>query len=230
MYAKLPPTYELIEALAPAPAPTTGLALARRRLWWAFVAALVPTLAAVAAAAVWRFWLGRALPTWALPVFLALLAVCALCYLAALATHAVPFGRAVGNPMRWLTGKMDGDSAVEDALLRRLGRIPPPQLRARQRRVEMELALWEGAARTVTLLLALGPPALIVVGNFAKVPAVVGLGAALPAYAAAFVLGGALAVFVQQQCSRPLRRLAHVLAEAAEINEQLGRHGPAAPA
>lgn len=228
MYAKLPPTYELIEALAPAPVPRTRLSQARQWLWRAFVAAVVPTVAAVLAMAVWRFSLGRSLPAWGLPVFLVLLSVCALCYLAALATHVVPLGRAMRNPMRWLSGRMDGDTAVEDALLRRLGRIPPPQLRARQRRVEVELALWEGAARTVTLLLALGPPALLLAGGFVKFAGASRLGAILPVYGAAFVLGGALAVFVQQQCSRPLRRLAHVLAEAAEINERVGRHAPAA--
>jgi len=37
------------------------------------------------------------------------------------------------------------------------------------------------------------------------------------------VAGCALALFAQLQCSAPLRRLAHVLGEAAEINEAVNR-------
>ncbi len=42
-------------------------------------------------------------------------------------------------------------------------------------------------------------------------------------YGAVLVAGCALALFAQLQCSAPLRRLAHVLSEAAEINEAVGR-------
>jgi len=37
------------------------------------------------------------------------------------------------------------------------------------------------------------------------------------------VAGAAFALFAQLQCCAPLRRLAHVLGEAAEINEALLR-------
>lgn len=221
MYTRLPSTYELIEALAPEPPQPTRFLMARRAVWRAFVGALVLFLASSAGGVFYRFKLGLHLPQWLIVMLWAFLSLCALSYLVLLATYAVPVGRAMRSPMRWLSGKMDSDATAEDALLRRLGRIPPPQLRSRQRRVEVELALWETAARTVTLLVTLGPAALIVVGGFVKVPSFSGAGAVLPVYAAAFVLGGGFAVAVQQQCSRPLRRLVHVLAEAAEINEKI---------
>jgi hypothetical protein len=228
MYAQLPPTYELIEALALLRTADTRQHRAERLLWRAFVAAAVPMLAAAAAMATWRLYLGRSLPGWSLTVFLVLLGLCALSYAGRFAVQAVPLARALRNPMRWLLDTMDRDTMREGALVRRLGRIPPPQLRARQRRVEVELAIWEGMARLITLLLALGPPALVVAGALGKLPTGAGWWPVASVYATAFALGGALAVLVQQYCARPLRRLSHVLAEAAEINEKVGRHAPPA--
>ncbi len=45
-------------------------------------------------------------------------------------------------------------------------------------------------------------------------------------YGAVLVAGAAFALFAQLQCCAPLRRLAHVLGEAAEISDALLRQPP----
>ena len=224
MYARLPPTYELTKALTLDHQSDTRLQRTERVLWRVFVVALVLLLALLVAIVAWRFYLNRSVPPWVQLVGIALLCFSALCYVGRLAIAGLPFARAMRNPMRWLLNKMDRDAELEGALVRRLGRIPPPQLRARQRRVDVELAIWEGMARLVTLLIALGPPALVVATGFGKLPTSVSWWPMASVYAAAFAIGGAIAVLVQQYCARPLRRLSHVLSEAAEINEKLGRN------
>ncbi len=42
-------------------------------------------------------------------------------------------------------------------------------------------------------------------------------------YGVMVVTGAACYLYLHLQCSRPLRRLAHVLGEAAELNAQLGK-------
>ncbi|MGT2430514.1 hypothetical protein ACU4HD_20835 [Cupriavidus basilensis] len=90
--------------------------------------------------------------------------------------------------------------------------------------------------KTIGLLLAVSPFALALVTGLVELPRKGGsLLPLLSLYGIAFVPGAALTLFLQLQVSRPLRRLAYVLAEAAEISSQLGRApvqsagAPAAP-
>jgi len=243
MYSRLPPTHELLEALAVAPAPAPVPASVahgdgpswRRRLgqglWRAFVAALVLTLLAAVGLAVWRLGLKHALPAWSLRLTEALLVVCAVSYAGAGLVRAPAVLAMLRNPLRWQASQMDLDSAIENALLRRLARIPPLQLQARQRRVALQLRLWEGAARTVGLLLALAPAALVLVSGLHPLPRQHEMvGSLLWLYAIMVVVGAAFYLYMHVQCSRPLRRLLHVLGEAAEINARLGvRAAPSSP-
>lgn len=231
MYSRLPPTYELLEALsaapAPAPVPDSLLESAEmspsrrlgRGLWRGFVAALVSTLLAVLSLAVWRLVLKHSMPVWSLRAVEALLAVSATCYVGAGLMRTPAVMAMLRNPLRWQASEMDLDSVIENALLRRLGRIPPLQLQARQRRVALQLRLWEGVARTVGLLLAIAPAMLVLVSGLYPLPRQHEMVASLLwLYAVMVVVGAAFYLYVHVQCSRPLRRLLHVLGEAVEIN------------
>lgn len=221
MYARLPSTHELIEALSAvdASAPTAGGPVTRL-LWAAFVAALVPAVMTGSALAYWHLLRQQPPPAWLPEVFQVALAASAACYLGAWLARVAARSDALRHPLRWLSQRLDAQSSVENALLLRLGRIPPLQLRARQRRIVLQVRLWEGAARTVALLLALGPAAFVLFGGVAGKT---DLQQIVATYGAVLVTGAAFALFAQLQCSGPLRRLAHVLGEAAEINEAVGR-------
>ncbi|SPC10372.1 hypothetical protein [Cupriavidus taiwanensis] len=224
MYSRLPSTYELLEALAAtsaSPAPTPGPdSRLGRALWLGFIAALAATMLCGAGLAAWRLGLKQAVPVWSLRGFEALLALAAACYVGAGLARAGTVLARLRHPLRWQAAELDRDSAAEDALLRRLARIPPQQLQARQRRVALQLRLWEGAARTLAVLLALAPAAAVL----AALPRQHALaGSLLWLYGVMVVTGAASYLYLHLQCSRPLRRLAHVLGEAAELNAQLGK-------
>lgn len=227
MYSRLPSTYELLEALAASPAPASAplppapVGRLGRALWLGFIGALAATLLCGAGLAIWRLGLKQAVPLWSLRGFEALLAVAAACYVGAGLARAGTVLARLRHPLRWQAAELDRDSAAEDALLRRLARIPPQQLQARQRRVALQLRLWEGAARTLAVLLALAPAAAVM----AALPRQQALaGTLLWLYGVMVVTGAACYLYLHLQCSRPLRRLAHVLGEAAELNAQLGKH------
>ncbi|SPA10278.1 conserved hypothetical protein; putative membrane protein [Cupriavidus taiwanensis] len=224
MYSRLPSTYELLEALAaasPEPAPGTAPdSRLGRALWLGFVAALAATILCGAGLAVWRLGLKHAVPLWSLRGFEALLALAAACYVGAGMARAGTVLARLRHPLRWQAAELDRDSAAEDALLRRLARIPPQQLQARQRRVALQLRLWEGAARMLAVLLALAPAAAVLAA-LPRQQAVAGT--LLWLYGVMVVIGAACYLYLHLQCSRPLRRLAHVLGEAAELNAQLGK-------
>jgi hypothetical protein len=223
MYSRLPTTYELIEALQTAPqAGSAGESRLATVLWTGFVLALVPTLVGGGALVWWHRVLAQTPPAWLPQAFHVLLAVCGAFYLAAWLVRLLNRRAALQHPLRWLTHRLDTQTEAENALLLRLGRIPALQLRARQRRVVLQARLWEAGARTLALVLAIGPAAVILADGLAVMAP--GSGPALVAvYGAVLVAGCALALFAQLQCSAPLRRLAHVLSEAAEINEAVGR-------
>ncbi|EKZ98611.1 MULTISPECIES: hypothetical protein [Cupriavidus] len=223
MYSRLPTTYELIEALQASPqaGPAAESRLATV-LWAGFVLALVPMLVAGGALVWWHRVLAQVPPAWLPQAFHVLLAVCGVFYVGAWVIRLLDRRAALQHPLRWLTRRLDTQSEVENALLLRLGRIPALQLRARQRRVVLQARLWDASARTMALVLAIGPAAVILADGVAvmapgRVPALVAI------YGAVLVAGCALALFAQLQCSAPLRRLAHVLGEAAEINEAVNR-------
>ena len=234
MYSRLPSTCELLEALAaaPAPAPVPASVSAGvmpwaqrlgRGLWLGFVVTLVATLLAATGLAVWRLVLKHPLAPWSVRLAEALLVLCAACYAGAGLMRLPGVLAIVRNPLRWQAGQMDLDSAIENALLRRLGRIHPLQLQARQRRVALQIRLWEGMARTVDLLLALAPASLVLVSGLHPLPHQGEMkGSLLGLYAVMVVVGAAFCLDVHIQCSRPLRRLSHVLGEAAEINARVG--------
>ncbi|SOZ36497.1 hypothetical protein [Cupriavidus neocaledonicus] len=222
MYSRLPSTYELLEALAaaspeaaPAPHSRPG-----RALWLGFIAALVATILCGAGLAVWRLGLKQPVPLWSLRGFEALLGLAAACYVGAGLARAGTVLARLRHPLRWQAAELDRDNAAENALLRRLARIPPQQLQARQRRVALQLRLWEGAARTLAVLLALAPAAAVMA---ALPPRQAVGGTLLWLYGVMVVTGAACYLYLHLQCSRTLRRLAHVLGEAAELNAQLGK-------
>lgn len=247
MYARLPPTYELIEALratdVATPVAASPAVSVARVLWAAFIAAVVPTVITGSALAYWHLLLRQPPPTWLPEAFHVALAASAACYLGAWLARIAQRRDALWHPLRWLSRRVDAQSSAENALLLQLGRIPPLQLRARQRRVVLQVRMWEGTARTVALLLALGPAAFVLfdgvsgaalgaaqgAGQTAAQAAAqaagqgVGIQQVVAVYGAVLVAGAAFALFAQLQCSGPLRRLAHVLGEAAEINEAVGR-------
>ncbi|MBP0631961.1 MULTISPECIES: hypothetical protein [unclassified Cupriavidus] len=227
MYSRLPPTYELLEALEAPSAPTPpsasppagGLA---RLLWIGFIVALVATLLGGGALAVWRLWLKHPVPPWSLRAFEAFLATAAACYVGAGLARTRSVLARLRNPLRWQAREMDRQRAAEDALLRQLARIPPAQLEARQRRVALQLRLWEGAARTVGLLLALAPAAVVLASAWRALPRPEQMVPMLLwGYGVMLVAGGASYLYLHVQCSRPLRRLAYVLGEAARMNAEL---------
>ena len=223
MYSRLPTTYELIEALHPAsPAGRGADSRLATVLWAGFVLALVPMLVAGGALVWWHRVLAQTPPAWLPQAFHVLLAISGVFYIAAWLIRLLVRRDALQHPLRWLTHRLDAQAEVENALLLRLGRIPALQLRARQRRVVLQARLWEAGARTMALVLAIGPAAVILADGLAvmapgSAPALVAV------YGVVLVAGCALALFAQLQCSAPLRRLAHVLGEAAEINEAVGR-------
>ncbi len=222
MYTRLPTTTELMEALQSATSEKTPDSRLAMVLWAGFVLALVPTLVSGGALVWWHQVLLQAPPTWLPQAFHVLLAVSGVFYAAAWLTRLLAGRDALRHPMRWLSRRVDAQNEVENALLLRLGRVPALQLRARQRRIVLQARLWEGGARTVALVLAIGPAAVVLADGLAVMAP--GHGPALVAiYGVVLVLGGAFALFAQMQCSAPLRRLAHVLGEAAEISEKLGR-------
>ncbi|MCO4864870.1 hypothetical protein MKD38_24575 [Cupriavidus sp. WGlv3] len=222
MYSRLPSTYELLEALAAAAPEAASAPDSRlgRALWLGFVAALAATILCGAGLAALRLGLKQAVPPWSLRGFEALLALAAACYVGAGLARAGTVLARLRHPLRWQATELDRDSAAEDALLRRLARIPPQQLQARQRRVALQLRLWEGAARTLAVLLALAPAAAVLAA-LPRQQAVAGT--LLWLYGVMVVTGAACYLYLHLQCSRPLRRLAHVLGEAAELNAQLGK-------
>ncbi|WP_137928357.1 hypothetical protein [Cupriavidus sp. 2SB] len=222
MYTRLPPTYELLEALQTAPGPKRPDGRLGTVLWAGFVLALVPSLVSGGALVWWHQILVQAPPAWLPQAFHVLLAISGAFYVAAWATRLLGGRDALRHPLRWMSRRVDTQSEVENALLLRLGRIPALQLRARQRRIGLHARIWEGGARTVALILALGPAAVVLADGVAVMAP--GHGPTLTAiYGVVLVAGAAFALFAQLQCSAPLRRLAHVLGEAAEINEALGR-------
>lgn len=222
MYTRLPTTYELMESLQMAPAEKSPDSRLATVLWAGFILALVPTLVAGGALVWWHQVLLQAPPAWLPQAFHVLLAISGVFYVAAWLTRLLARRDALRHPRHWLSRRVDAQNEVENALLLRLGRIPSLQLRARQRRILLQARLWEGGARTVALVLALAPAAVVLADGLAVVKP--GHGPALVAiYGAVLVLGAALALFAQLQCSAPLRRLAYVLGEAAEINGTLGR-------
>jgi len=222
MYTRLPTTYELMEALQTAPAEKSPDSRLATVLWAGFVLALVPSLVAGGGLVWWHQVLLQPPPAWLPQAFHVLLAVSGVFYVAAWLARLLARRDALRHPMHWLSRRVDAQNDVENALLLRLGRIPALQLRARQRRILLQARLWEGGARTVALVLALAPAAVVLADGLAVVKP--GHGPALVAiYGAVLVAGAALALFAQLQCSAPLRRLAYVLGEAAEISEKLGR-------
>lgn len=228
MYTRLPTTYELIEALQTAPAEKSPDGRLSTVLWAGFVLALVPTLVAGGGLVWWHQVLLQAPPTWLPQVFHVLLAMSGVFYVSAWLTRMLAGRDALRHPLRWLSRRVDAQAEAENALLLRLGRLPALQLRARQRRIALQARLWEGGARTVALVLAIGPAAVVLADGVAVMAP--GHGPTLAAiYGVVVVVGGAFALFAQLQCSAPLRRLAYVLGEAAEINEALGRHRQPSP-
>lgn len=222
MYTRLPTTTEMMEALQSAPSEKTPDSRLAMVLWAGFVLALVPTLVSGGALVWWHQVLLQAPPAWLPQAFHVLLAVSGVFYAAAWLSRLLAGRDALRHPMRWLSRRVDAQNEVENALLLRLGRVPALQLRARQRRIVLQARLWEGGARTVALVLAIGPAAVVLADGLAVMAP--GHGPALVAiYGVVLVAGGAFALFAQMQCSAPLRRLAHVLGEAAEISEKLGR-------
>lgn len=222
MYTRLPTTYELMEALQTTPAEKSSDSRLATVLWAGFVLALVPSLVAGGGLVWWHQVLLQPPPEWLPQAFHVLLAISGVFYVGAWLMRLLARRDALRHPMHWLSRRVDAQNDVENALLLRLGRISPLQLRARQRRILLQARLWEGGARTVALVLALAPAAVVLADGLSVVKP--GHGPALVAiYGAVLVLGAALALFAQLQCSAPLRRLAYVLGEAAEINAKLGR-------
>ena len=222
MYTRLPTTFELMEALQTAPAQQRPDSRLGAVLWAGFVLALVPTLVAGGALVWWHQVLLQPPPGWLPQAFHILLAVSGVFYVAAWLARLLGGREVWRHPRHWLSRRVDSQNEIENALLRRLGRIPALQLRARQRRILLQARIWEGSARTVALVLALVPAAVVLADGMAVVkpghaPAVVAI------YGVVLVRGAALALFAQLQCSAPLRRLAYVLGEAAEISEKLAR-------
>ncbi|GAB7544790.1 hypothetical protein [Cupriavidus sp. 8B] len=149
---------------------------------------------------------------------------------ALLLTHLPALARRLRDPLGALADQVDRHDEAESALLRSLARVPAQALRARARRVEVQLRMWEGMAKTIGLLIAVSPAALMLVTGLFELPRKgASLLPLLSLYGLVFVSGAALAVYLQLQVSRPLRRLAYVLGEAAEISAQLGR-APMPPA
>ncbi|MDF3836432.1 hypothetical protein P3W85_26280 [Cupriavidus basilensis] len=242
MLTRLPPTRELLDALRrkpPAAPDTAGSDPAATKLkrlqrgllglfWACSLAALLVTGAVLFA----RYQYRHAPAPWLPRLVYSLLAGSVAGLAALLLSHLPALARRVRDPLAPLAERIDRHDEAESALLRTLTRIPAPALRARARRVDLHLRMWEGMAKMLALMIAVSPFALMLVAGQLELPRKgASLVPLLSLYGVSFVAGGALAVFLQLQVSRPLRRLACVLAEAAEISTQLGRASmPAASA
>ncbi|WP_454723654.1 MULTISPECIES: hypothetical protein [Cupriavidus] len=239
MLTRLPTTRELLDALKRKPSSPSGTAAARRAgfdparlqrgllglFWGCSLAALL-----VAGAVLYVRAQQRQPPApWLLRLLYSLLAGSVAGLAGLLLSHVPALARRLRDPLGPLAEQIDRPDDAESALLRALARIPAQALRARGRRVELHLRMWEGMAKIAGLLVAVSPLALMLVTGLLELPRKsAGLVPLLSLYGVAFVAGAALVVFLQLQVARPLRRLAYVLAEAAEISAQLGR--AAAPA
>ena len=246
MLTRLPPTRELLDALkrkppavsdtAGSPAAAMNLERLQRGLLGLFWACSLAALLATGAVLYTRYQIRQTPAPWQARLVYCLLGGSVAGLAALLLTHLPALARRLRDPLGQLADQVDRHDEAESALLRALARIPAQGLRARARRVHTQLRMWEGMTRTIGLLLAVSPFALALVTGLAELPRKGGsLLPLLSLYGIAFVPGAALTLFLQLQVSRPLRRLAYVLAEAAEISSQLGRApvqsagAPAAP-
>lgn len=233
MQTRLPPTRELLDALqrkppaesdaAASPAAAIRLMRLQRGLLWLFQACSLAALLVTGAVLYTKYQIRQTPAPWQARLVYSLLGGSAAGLAALLLTHLPALARRLRDPLGQLADQVDRHDEAESALLRTLARIPAQALRARARRVNAQLRMWEGMARTIGLLLAVSPFALALVSGLIELPRKGGsLLPLLSLYGIAFVLGAALSVFLQLQVSRPLRRLLYVLAEAAEISAQLG--------
>ena len=240
MHTRLPPTRELLDALkrkTPAVSDTAGSPTAAMKLmrlqrgllvlfWACSVAALLVTGAVLYT----RYQIKQTPAPWLARLVYSLLGGSVAGLAALLLTHLPALARKLRDPLGALADQVDRHDEAESALLRSLARVPAQALRARARRVEVQLRMWEGMARTIGLLIAVSPAALVLVTGLFELPRKGGsLLPLLSLYGLVFVSGAALAVFLQLQVSRPLRRLAYVLGEAAQISAQLEK-APTPPA
>lgn len=233
--ARLPPTRVLLDALRTPDAASRPLdvtdeasqqAGSRWRRWflWMFWGGSTGAAMVLATVMVFRLYWRQPPPAGTGTLLYTLLGISTAALAILLLSLLTGVRKTLRHPLRALADRIDADARLEDALLLALRRLPPLALRARQRRIELQLQLWEGVSRTVLLLIALGPLAMGMVTGAIELPRKGGtLIPLLSMYGIAFVFGAALALFVQLQCSGPLRRLAHVLREAAEISTQLQR-------
>lgn len=219
MNARLPSTRELLEALRPPP-PAAGTPL--RRLQWLFWSASLAALVLLAIALARRQAWHRPAPAWTVPALYILLGLSAAAGLVLLGRLLLRAWHRLRDPLALAAEQIDAGRAREDALLRSLGRVPHHALRARRRRVALQLRLWESTARMAALLLVSGPFALLLVSGALPLPQP-GQNALplLGGYGAACVALSALVLGVQRHCCQPLRRLAYVLEEAAEMREKV---------
>ncbi|EHP43627.1 hypothetical protein OR16_07976 [Cupriavidus basilensis OR16] len=238
MLTRLPPTRELLDALkrkppavsdtAGSPAPAMNLMRLQRGLLALFWASSVAALLVTGAVLYTKYQIKQTPAPWLARLVYSLLSGSVAGLAALLLTHLPALARRLRDPLGALAEQVDRHDEAENALLRLLARVPAQALRARARRVDAQLRMWEGMAKTIGLLIAVSPAALVLVTGLFELPRKGGsLLPLLLLYGLVFVSGAALAVFVQLQVSRPLRRLAYVLGEAAEISAQLGK-APAA--
>lgn len=240
MLTRLPPTRELLDALkrkppavsdtAGSPAPAMNLMRLQRGLLALFWASSVAALLVTGAVLYTKYQIKQTPAPWLARLVYSLLGGSVAGLAALLLTHLPALARRLRDPLGALAEQVDRHDEAENALLRLLARVPAQALRARARRVDAQLRMWEGMAKTIGLLIAASPAALVLVTGLFELPRKGGsLLPLLLLYGLVFVSGAALAVFVQLQVSRPLRRLAYVLGEAAEISAQLGK-APMPPA
>lgn len=242
MLTRLPPTRELLDALkrkppavsdtAGSPAAAMNLMRLQRGLLALFWACSVAALLVTGAVLYTKYQIRQTPAPWLARLVYSLLGGSVAGLVGLLLTHLPALARRLRDPLGALADQVDRHDEAESALLRSLARVPAQALRARARRVDVQLRMWEGMAKTIGLLIAVSPAALVLVTGLFELPRKGGsLLPLLSLYGLVFVSGGALAVFLQLQVSRPLRRLAYVLGEAAEISAQLGKAAvpPAAP-
>ncbi|WP_043352445.1 hypothetical protein [Cupriavidus basilensis] len=232
MHTRLPPTRELLDALkrkpsavsdtAGSPASAMNLMRLQRGLLVLFWACSVAALLVTGAVLYTRYQILQTPAPWLARLVYSLLGGSVAGLAALLLTHLPALARRLRDPLGALADQVDRHDEAESALLRSLARVPAQALRARARRVEVQLRMWEGMAKTVGLLIVVSPGALALVTGLLELPRKGGsLLPLLSLYGLGFVSGAALAVFLQLQVSRPLRRLAYVLGEAAQISAQL---------
>jgi hypothetical protein len=234
MQTWLPPTRELLDALKRKPPDVSDAAALpvaairqmrlQRGLLWLFWACSLAALLVIGAVLYTKYQIRQTPAPWQARLAYSLLGGSVAGLAALLLTHLPALARRLRDPLGQLADQVDRHDEAESALLRTLARTPAQALRARARRAQAQLRMWEGMARTIGLLLAVSPFALALVTGLIELPRKGGsLLPLLSLYGIAFVLGAALSVFLQLQVSRPLRRLLYVLAEAAKISAQLGR-------